>query len=198
MGCHPRADGADARQSRLGPGDAPVIEKYLDSPAGGNQGGGMLAVSFPKLKSRTFCTAAILEIRRDGARWRVGMETDCGEYARRGNTLVAGTEAGADEVMVLARAADGQYRVVAAVSDNYPVVPDYGWVDRHFSPGAAYELNYGTWPAGSEPGRAGQAGLRVPAGHSGREPLAIWPHDVSKAAPPTRSAQLTIDPKILD
>jgi hypothetical protein len=142
----------------------PVIEKYLDSPAGGNQGGGMLAVSFPRLRARTFCTAAIIEIRHDGPRWRVGMETDCGEFARRGKTLVEGTQGGSDEVMVLARAAGGQYRVVSAVSDGYPVVPDISWVDRHFSPGAAYELNYGTWPASPDPAVQARQAFGFPPG----------------------------------
>lgn len=129
----------------------PAIEKFLDSPAGGNQGGGLLAVSYPKLKSRTFCTATVIEIRPDGPRWRVGMETSCTEYARRGQTLLTGTAGGSDEVMVVTTAPGGRYRVVSAVSDNWPVVPDPGWVDRHFSPGAAYEINYGTWPAPPDP-----------------------------------------------
>ena len=129
----------------------PAIDKFLDSPAGGNQGGGLLAESYPKLKSRTFCTAAIIEIRHDGPHWRVGMETSCAEYGRRGHTLLTGTAGGSDEVMVLARSADGHYRVVSAVSDNWPVVPDTRWVDRHFSPGAAHEINYGTWPAPANP-----------------------------------------------
>jgi hypothetical protein len=142
----------------------PAIEKFLDSPAGGNQGGGLLAASYPKLKSRTFCTAAIIEIRPDGPRWRVGMETDCAEYARRGDTLVTGTAGGSDEVMVLARDPDGQYTVVSAVSDNWPVAPDYGWVDRHFSPGAAYEINYGTWPAPPSPAIQARHALGFPPG----------------------------------
>lgn len=129
----------------------PAIEKYLDSPAGGNQGGGLLAATYPKLKSRTLCTATIIEIRPDGPRWRVGMETRCAEYARRRQTLLTGTAGGSDEVMILVRAAGSRYRVVSAVSDNWPVVPDTGWVDRHFSRGAAYEINYGTWPMPPDP-----------------------------------------------
>ena len=129
----------------------PTIEKYLDSPAGGNQGGGLLAATYPKLRSRTLCTATIIEIRPDGRGWRVGMETRCAEYARRGHTLLTGTAGGSDEVMILVRAAGNRYRVVSAVSDNWPVAPDTGWVDRHFSRGAAYEINYGTWPTQPDP-----------------------------------------------
>ncbi len=55
----------------------PAIETYLDSPAGGNQGG-YLTDTFPRLKPRVFCTAAIIEIRRDGSSWRVGMQIGCG------------------------------------------------------------------------------------------------------------------------
>jgi len=129
----------------------PAIEKYLDSPAGGNLRGGVLAVHHPKLKPRTFCTAAIIEIRRAGSRWRVGMVTWCEEYARQGHALVSGTAGGGYEVMVLAGAAGGHYRVVSAVSDFGPPAPDPGWVNRHFSRGAAREINSGHFPGPPDP-----------------------------------------------
>jgi hypothetical protein len=130
----------------------PTIEKFLDSPVGGFEGGGLLGADYPKLKSRTFCTATIIDIRRAGPRWRVGMVSFCAEYARRGHTLVTGTaSAGDDEVMVLAGIAGRHYRVVSAVGDNWSPVPLPGWVDRHFSPGAAREINSGHWPAPPNP-----------------------------------------------
>lgn len=120
----------------------PAIATYLDSPAGGNQGG-YLTGAFPQLKPRVFCTAAIIEIRRDGSTWRVGMQTACGEYARRGDTLLEGTAGGNQEVMVLA--GNGGYRAVSAAASD-PTVPDPRWVDQHFSAGAAAEINDGSWP----------------------------------------------------
>jgi hypothetical protein len=141
----------------------PAIQKYLDVPARANQYGGLLAESYPQLHSRVFCTATIIEIRPDGRRWRVGMVTACEEYARRGHTLLTGTGGGSDEVMVLARAA-GRYRVVSAVSDNEPIAPDPGWIDRHFSRAAAYEINYGTWPAPSDPAVLARRAFGFPPG----------------------------------
>jgi len=43
----------------------PTIEKFLDSRAGGYTGG-LLAVNYPKLKSRNFWIATIIEITRAG------------------------------------------------------------------------------------------------------------------------------------
>ncbi len=141
----PLLPGLDRAQARL---MLPAIEAYLDSPAGGNQGG-YLTDAFPELKPRVFCTAAIIEIRRDGSGWRVGMQTACGEYARRGDTLLEGTAGGNTEVIVLA-GNGSRYRVTSAASSD-PTVPDPRWVDRHFSAGAAVEINGGLWPVPPNP-----------------------------------------------
>jgi hypothetical protein len=127
----------------------PPIEKFLDSPAASLTGG--LLKDYPKLKSRTFCTAAIIEIRRAGPGWRVGMRTFCAEYARRGHALVTGSASIFNEVIVLAGAAGGHYSVVSAVGDSWSPVPDPGWVDRHFSRGAAQEINSGRGPTPPDP-----------------------------------------------
>lgn len=139
----------------------PAIEKFLDSPAAGAQTGGLLADGYPKLRSRTFCTATIIEIRRAGPRWRVGMVALCAEYARRGHTLVTGSASVFNEVMVLA---GGHYRVVSAVSDSWSEGPDTGWVDRHFSRGAAREINSGTLPAPPDPAVQARRAFGFPPG----------------------------------
>jgi hypothetical protein len=146
----------------------PAIEAYLDSPAGRNQGG-MLAQLYPKLHSRVFCTATIIEIRPASRGWRVGMETDCTEYARRGDTLLEGTGAGEDEVMVLAGSGTN-YRVVSDVNDAYPITPDDRWVDRHFSRAAAHEINYGTWPDPPDPAVQARLAFGLPPGAKAVEP----------------------------
>jgi hypothetical protein len=152
----------------------PTIERYLDSPAGGNQDGGFLAAKYPKLRPRTFCTAAIIEIRRAGPRWRVGIVTFCAEYARRDHALVSGAAwqnvSGQrylyprSEVMVLAGVAGGHYRVVSAVSHSLWTAHDPGWVDRHFSRGAAREINAGDWPAPPNPAVQARRAFGFPPG----------------------------------
>jgi len=141
----------------------PTIEKFLDS-RGGSYTGGMLAVNYPKLNSRTFCTAAIIEIRRAGPRWRVGMVTWCEEYARRGHSLVTGSGSIFNEVMVLAGAAGGDYRVVSAVGDSWAQDADPGWIDRHFSRGAAREINSRGWPALPNPAVQARRAFGFPPG----------------------------------
>ena len=44
-----------------------------------------------RLKPEVFCDAGIMKIRPDGPRWRVGMMLNCGEFARRGSTLIEGS-----------------------------------------------------------------------------------------------------------
>jgi hypothetical protein len=116
-----------------------------------------------------FCTAAIIEIRPARSGWRVGMETDCTEYARRGDTLLEGTGAGEDEVMVLA-GSGSSYRVVSDVNDDYPITPDDRWVDRHFSRAAAYEINYGIPPAPPDPAVQARQAFGFPPGTKAVDP----------------------------
>jgi hypothetical protein len=113
----------------------PVIDGYLDK-AIAQQGFGYLS---PQLKPRLFCNAAIIEIRPDGRRWSVGMVANCGQFARRGNTLLEGTSGypGIAEVMILSRQA-GRYQVLSLQVG--PPSADQAWVDSHFSPAAAREV----------------------------------------------------------
>ena len=76
---HPAVNQAQARAVQ------PVIDAYMhDHAAQFGFGDVMNAGLTPEL----FCDATIIEIRPDGPRSRVGMMTFCGEYARRGNTLI--------------------------------------------------------------------------------------------------------------
>ncbi|WP_158880392.1 hypothetical protein [Amycolatopsis anabasis] len=79
---------ADLENSAL-----PVIDEYLHaSPFGpGTAGSGTLSRSFPQLGPRWFCTERIVESRLDGDELRVGLDTACEEFARRGDALVQGT-----------------------------------------------------------------------------------------------------------
>jgi hypothetical protein len=77
----------------------PVIDAYLDRDAGRLGFGGDLS---DRLKPRMFCDASIIEIRpadtlsAAGVRpftvsCRVGIVMNCGEFARRGHTLLEGS-----------------------------------------------------------------------------------------------------------
>jgi hypothetical protein len=113
----------------------PVINAYLDKEAAGSLGG-FLTDSFPHLKARGFCDARIIEIRPDGPRWRVGMVINCGEFTRRGNTLLEGSAGypGIGEVMTLSDHR-GRYQVLSLQVG--PPYADHAWVDRNFSSGGA-------------------------------------------------------------
>jgi hypothetical protein len=90
-----------------------------------------------------------------------GMETGCGEYARRGSTLLQGTAGGGEEVMTLSRQGH-RYRVVSAESggDAY----DPGWINSHFSAAAAAEINDGTQPDPPDPAVQARRALGFPPG----------------------------------
>src|ERR1039458_5339763 len=77
----------------------PVIDAYLDRDAGRLGFGGDLS---GRLKPRTFCGARIMETGPEGTlssaavrpftvSWRVGIVMNCGEFARRGHTLLEGS-----------------------------------------------------------------------------------------------------------
>ena len=89
------------------------------------------------------------------------METGCGEYARRGSTLLQGTAGGGEEVMTLSRQGH-RYRVVSAESggDAY----DPGWINSHFSAAAAAEINDGTQPDPPDPAVQARRALGFPPG----------------------------------
>jgi hypothetical protein len=124
----------------------PVIDAYLDK-AIAQQGFGYLS---PQLKPREFCNTTIIEIRPDGPRWSVGMAANCGEFARRGATLVEGTSGypGIGEVIILSGHA-GRYRVLSLQVG--PPSADHAWVDSHFSPAAAAEVLSANPPTAPDP-----------------------------------------------
>jgi hypothetical protein len=107
----------------------PVIDAYMHEHGGQLGLGGTLD---PRLKPEVFCNAGIIEIRPDGPSWRVGMMLNCGEFARRGSTLLEGSSGypGIGEVMVLS-GSPGHYRVLSL--DLGPPGYDPAWVHQNFS-----------------------------------------------------------------
>ena len=151
---HPPVDQAQARAMQ------PVIDAYVHEH--GEQLG--LGASLdPRLKPEVFCDAGIVEIRPDGSSWRVGMVLNCGEFARRGSTLVEGTAGypSIGEVMVLS-GSPGHYRVLSLDlgSPGY----DPTWVHQNFSSLAARWILSTEPPTAPDPvGQARQA-FDFPAG----------------------------------
>ncbi len=137
----------------------PVIDAYLGEKAA-QRGFGHLN---PELRPRMFCDAHIIEIRSDGPRWRVGMVMNCGEFARRGNTLIEGASGypGIGEVMILS-GHPRHYRVLSLQVG--PPAYDQAWVDGNFSSGAAALILSAEPPTAPDPiGQAWQA-FGFPAG----------------------------------
>lgn len=125
--------------------------RFQDSPDSGAQpADGYLASTYPTLRSRWVCDAAILEIRPGRNGWHAGTDVACVEYARRGSTLLEGAGGDNGYYIISLSASGGQYQVHSATGGQ--LVPEPAWVRRHFSPGIAAELNnndvpYAPWPA---------------------------------------------------
>lgn len=137
-GAVPASDQARARAM------LPAIDAYLDRDAWPGFGGALSA----RLRPRVFCDASIIEVRPAEAlsaagfrpfvvSWHVGIVMNCGEFARRGPTLLEGSAGypGIGEVVTLAGGGSGRYR--ARSLDVGPPYYDSSWVHAHFSPGAA-------------------------------------------------------------
>ena len=124
---HPTVDQAQARAMQ------PVIDAYVHEHSEQLGFRGSLDL---RLKPEVFCDAGIIEIRPDGPWWRVGMVLNCGEFARRGSTLIEGSSGypSIGEVMVLS-GSPGHYRVLSL--DLGPPGYDPAWVRQNFSPLAA-------------------------------------------------------------
>ena len=151
---HPAVDQAQARAMQ------PVIDAYMHEHGEQLRLGGTLDAP---LKPEVFCDAGIIEIRPDGRWWRVGMMLNCGEFARRGSTLIEGSSGypGIGEVMVLS-GSPGHYRVVSL--DLGPPGSDPAWVHQNFSPLAARWMLSTYPPTAPDPiGQARQA-FGFPAG----------------------------------
>ena len=151
---HPAVDQAQALAMQ------PVIDAYMHEHGEQLRLGGTLDA---RLKPEVFCDAGIIEIRPDGRWWRVGMMLNCGEFARRGSTLIEGSSGypGIGEVMVLS-GSPGHYRVVSL--DLGPPGSDPAWVHQNFSPLAARWMLSTYPPTAPDPiGQARQA-FGFPAG----------------------------------
>jgi hypothetical protein len=137
----------------------PAVNAYLDKNAG-KLGYGSLDT---RLKPRMFCDASIIGITPDGLRWRVSMVMNCGEYARRGSTLLegAGGYPGIGEVMILSGRREGYQGLSLKVGSPY-----YGkaWADQNLSSGAAAEVLSASPPTAPDPIRQAWRAFGFPAG----------------------------------
>ena len=153
---HPAVDQAQARAMQ------PAIDAYMHEHGEQLGLGGTLDA---RLRPEVFCDAGIIEIRPDGPRWRVGMTLNCGEFARRGNTLTEGSSGypSIGEVMVLS-GSPGHYRVLSL--ELGPPGYDPAWVHQNFSSLAARWMLSMYPPTAPDPiGQARQA-FGFPAGTS--------------------------------
>jgi hypothetical protein len=149
-GCSPAAQGPalipDPAQARA---MMPAIVAYLDSSAYRQVQSAYTTADYQAGRVRWLCSAALVEVRPDGGRWRAGMDVACGDYDRRGSMMYL--EDGGDmgeTVMVLS--GSSPYQVVSvAVEPGVSVDP--AWVSRHFSARAAAEINSSTPPEASTP-----------------------------------------------
>ena len=142
----------------------PVIDGYLDRGAG-QINGGYLASAYPKLTVNTFCDAGVIEIRPDGQQWRVGMMVNCGEFARRGNSLLEGTSGypGIGEVMILS-VHRGRYQVLSLKVGPPVLGPGMGGPELLIR---RYRRSPQRQPAHrTRSNPPGLAGIRLPGRHS--------------------------------
>lgn len=119
----------------------PAVIAYLDSPAYRQVEGEHSAAEYRTGRVRWLCDAALVEVRRDGGRWRAGMDVWCGDYERYGGK-VYGDDGGDMGHVVMVLSGDGRYQVLS-VAQEPGVSPDPAWIDRHFSDRAAAEINSG-------------------------------------------------------
>jgi hypothetical protein len=119
-----------------------AIIAYLDSPAYRPVGPAEYpAADYQAGRVRWLCNAALVEVRPDGGRWLAGMDVACGDYDRHGARVYL--EDGGDTghvVMVLA--GGSHYHVMSAASEG-GISGNPAWIDQHFSPRAAAEVNNG-------------------------------------------------------
>jgi hypothetical protein len=147
-------------------GMLPAITAYLQSAAYRDRNGESPPEAYQAQRVRWLCNAGIVEIRPDGARWRVGMDVACGDYARRGNKVFMDDGGDMGHEVVILSGSRGRYQVLSAAQEP-GVTPDPGWIDQNFSAPAAAEINSGEapmapWPAvkvlrafGCQPGAQG-------------------------------------------
>jgi len=129
----------------------PAIIAYLDSPAYHRQDGlgAYPAADYQSGKVRWLCSAALVEVRPDGGRWRAGMDVSCGDYDRHGGTVYL--EDGGDMGHVVMVLSSGRRYQVLSVAEEGGVTPNPAWVSLHFSARAAAEINSGQGPVPPTP-----------------------------------------------
>ena len=152
---HPRPPAVSPAQARA---MLPAINTYLAKHAA-QLTGGYLASTYPRLKVENFCDVRIIEIRPAGRQWHVGMDVNCGEFARRGRTLVEGAAGEDDDVMTLARS-HGRYRALSLLIG--PIYYDPDWAAKHFSPRAAAEIDSATPPMAPYPASQARRAFGLP------------------------------------
>lgn len=152
---HPAVNQAQARAMQ------PAIDAYMhDHAAQFGFGDVMNAGLAPGL----FCDATIIEIRPYGPGSRVGMMTFCGEYARRGNTLIEASIGYDIAIAHLMTSGPGlHYRVLSLQmdpTDGY----DPAWVHQNFSRLAAQWLLSTDPPTAPDPIALARQALGFPPG----------------------------------
>ncbi|MCH6159869.1 hypothetical protein [Streptomyces marispadix] len=102
-----------------------------------------------ELKPRWFCVERIIEIRHQRGELRAGVQSDCEEFARSGDHLLAGTGEVVPWIFRIKKDSDG-YRVLG--KETGPDGAGSGeWIDREFSEAGAAELDDGPgWTGDAE------------------------------------------------
>ena len=115
------------------------------------------------LKPELFCYANIIEIRADGPRWHVGMTLNCGDYARRGNTLFEADMGYFDAVAEVIIHGHDRNPKVLSLDLGLPGY-DPAWVYQNFSSLAARWLLSTDPPTAPDPVSLARQALGFPPG----------------------------------
>lgn len=151
---HPAVNQAQAKAIE------PDIEAYMHDNAARLDIGGVLD---SRLKSQVFCNANIIEITPEGSRYRVGMAMNCGEFARRGASLIEGFSGYFISVCEVMIPPGGRnYRVLSL--DPGPEGYDPAWVHQNFSALAARWVLSSDPPTASDPASQAWQALGFPPG----------------------------------
>lgn len=127
----------------------PAITAYLNSSAFRQSEFDSYTTADYQAGVKWLCNAALVEIRPDGRRWRVGMDVACGDYYRRGAMMYL-KDGGDMGHVAMILSGDGRYQVVSVAAEN-DVMPDPVWIDQHFSTLAAAKINSGHDPVAAMP-----------------------------------------------
>ena len=151
---HPAVNQAQAKAIE------PAIEAYMHKNAASLDIGGVLD---SRLKPQVFCDANIIEITPEGSRYRVGMVLNCGEYARRGASLIEGFAGYFISVCDVMIPRGGRHYQVLSL-DPGPEGYDPTWVHQNFSALAARWVLSPDPPTAPDPASQAWQALGFPAG----------------------------------